>query len=145
MIAIPDIPTPALMRQTSRGPPDGHESSRPVSGEIPLRRGPRNCGQPTASVGAALAPESSPWSAPAEIPRNDRTAASRSLQAEVVPTAYSPSRIGFRKCSFLKDHPVSSDGPSYPKNHCVKRKDSLSAAHPGGGVTGSCGKKAPIE
>src|SRR5262249_22052498 len=45
------MPTPPLVRHTSFGPPLGQASSSPVSVEMPLRVGPRNCGQSAANVG----------------------------------------------------------------------------------------------
>ena len=43
-------PSPRLsMRQTSLGPAAGHWRSSPVSVEMPVREGPRHCGQSAAS------------------------------------------------------------------------------------------------
>src|SRR5262249_9018596 len=43
--ASPDMPTPPATRQISRGPSVGHAVRRPFSRAMPLRSGPRNCGQ----------------------------------------------------------------------------------------------------
>ena len=47
----PVKPSPMSRRQTMGGPPSGHGSMRPVSGDRPVRSGPRNCGQSATAAG----------------------------------------------------------------------------------------------